>query len=65
MNSTSTGFLAAGVAATGASQTQAVLWTSRTGLTWQRKTAAQLGLAGPGRDRAEHLLHHPPAVPTR
>jgi hypothetical protein len=25
-----------------------VIWTSRDGLTWQRQTAAQLGLAGPG-----------------
>jgi hypothetical protein len=48
MNSTSSGFLAAGVAATSGSQTQAVLWTSPDGLTWQRHTAAQLGLAGPG-----------------
>ena len=48
LNSTSDGFLAAGVAADGAQATQAVLWTSRDGVTWQRKTAAQLGLAGPG-----------------
>ena len=27
---------------------QAVIWTSRDGVTWQRMTAAQLGLAGPG-----------------
>ena len=25
-----------------------MIWTSRDGVTWQRKTAAQLGLAGPG-----------------
>jgi hypothetical protein len=25
-----------------------VIWTSRDGVTWQRRTAAQLGLAGPG-----------------
>ena len=25
-----------------------MIWTSRDGLTWQRATAAQLGLAGPG-----------------
>ena len=25
-----------------------MIWTSRDGLTWQRMTAAQLGLAGPG-----------------
>jgi len=48
LNSTSDGFLAAGVTATGPHETQAVIWTSRDGLTWQRKTAAQLGLAGPG-----------------
>ena len=48
MNSTSDGFLAAGVAADGSRGTQAAIWTSRDGVTWQRKTAAQLGLAGPG-----------------
>ena len=48
LNSTSSGFLAAGVAADGGQATQAVIWTSRDGLTWQRATAAQLGLAGPG-----------------
>jgi hypothetical protein len=48
LNSTSDGFLAAGVAATGSHTTQAVIWSSRDGVTWQRKTAAQLGLAGPG-----------------
>jgi hypothetical protein len=48
LNSTSDGFLAAGVAASGNHSTQAVIWTSRDGVTWQRKTAAQLGLAGPG-----------------
>jgi hypothetical protein len=48
LNSTSSGFLAAGVAADGNHATQAVIWTSRDGVTWQRKTAAQLGLAGPG-----------------
>jgi hypothetical protein len=48
LNSMSDGFIAAGVAATGPHTTQAVIWTSRNGLTWQRKTAAQLGLAGPG-----------------
>ena len=25
-----------------------MIWTSRDGVTWQRMTAAQLGLAGPG-----------------
>ena len=48
LNSTSDGFLAAGVAAAPGHTTQAVIWTSRDGVTWQRKTAAQLGLAGPG-----------------
>jgi len=47
------GFLAAGTGTgtgTGATRgiSQAVIWTSRNGLTWQRMTAAQLGLAGPG-----------------
>jgi hypothetical protein len=45
LTSTAQGYLAAGTASNG---TQAVIWTSRDGLTWQRKTAAQLGLAGPG-----------------
>ena len=48
LNSTSDGFLAAGAGADGNHATQAVIWTSRDGVTWQRKTAAQLGLAGPG-----------------
>src|SRR5580693_8892676 len=48
LNSTSDGFLAAGVAASGNHATQAAIWTSRDGVTWQRKTAEQLGLAGPG-----------------
>ncbi len=43
---TAGGFLAAG--ATGRGATQAVIWTSRDGVTWLRTTAAQLGLAGPG-----------------
>jgi hypothetical protein len=44
---TAGGFVAAG---TGTSRgvTQAVIWTSRNGVTWQRATAAQLGLAQPG-----------------
>ncbi len=48
---TADGFLAAGTgSANGAGHgaTQAVIWTSRDGVTWQRMTAAQLGLAGPG-----------------
>ncbi len=44
LTSTAQGYLAAGTAG----GTQAVIWTSGDGLTWQRKTAAQLGLAGPG-----------------
>lgn len=44
LNSMSDGFIAAGAN----HGTQAVIWTSRDGVTWQRKTAAQLGLAGPG-----------------
>jgi hypothetical protein len=48
LNSTSGGFIAAGAAADGGHATQAVIWTSRDGVTWQRKTGAQLGLAGPG-----------------
>jgi len=48
LNSTSTGFVAAGATATGNDATQAVIWTSRDGVNWQRKTASQLGLAGPG-----------------
>ena len=44
------GFLAAGAGAGSANNraTQAVIWTSRDGVAWQRMTAAQLGLAGPG-----------------
>ncbi|MGH3234740.1 MAG: hypothetical protein ACRDOH_16105, partial [Streptosporangiaceae bacterium] len=55
---TADGFLAAGAGVgtgvgTGAGSanhktTQAVIWTSRDGVTWQRMTAAQLRLAGPG-----------------
>jgi hypothetical protein len=41
------GFLAAGSQATSAGN-QAVIWTSRDGVTWQRLTAAQLGLQEPG-----------------
>ena len=48
LNSTAQGFLAAGLAPAGHGASQAVLWTSRDGLTWQRETADQLGLAGPG-----------------
>jgi hypothetical protein len=48
LTSTAQGYLAAGTGAAGHGATQAVIWTSANGLTWQRKTAAQLGLAGPG-----------------
>ena len=47
LNNTAQGFLAAGEAAT-AGGNQAVIWTSRDGLTWQRKTATQLGLTALG-----------------
>ena len=40
------GFLAAGYDGAGAAQ-QAVIWTSRDGVTWQRQTASQLGLQEP------------------
>jgi hypothetical protein len=48
---TADGFLAAGAGSAnggGHGATQAVIWTSRDGVSWQRMTAAQLGLAGPG-----------------
>ena len=45
---TATGFLAAGKGNAVGGGTQAVIWTSRDGLTWQRMTAADLGLAGTG-----------------
>ena len=48
LNSTPDGFLAAGVAAAGNGAAQGVIWSTRNGLTWQRKTAAQLGLAHRG-----------------
>ena len=41
------GFLAAGYDGGGASQ-QAVIWTSRDGVSWQRQTASQSGLREPG-----------------
>ncbi len=44
---TADGFVAAGANA-GSGNHSAVIWTSRDGVTWQRMTAAQLGLAGPG-----------------
>jgi len=48
LTNTAQGFLAAGEAATAGGGTQAVIWTSRDGLTWQRKTATQLGLVAFG-----------------
>ena len=48
ITNTAQGFLAAGVADAGGGGTQAVAWTSKDGLTWQRKTAAQLGLTALG-----------------
>jgi hypothetical protein len=48
LNNTAQGFLAAGEAATAGGGNQAVIWTSRDGLTWQRKTATQLGLTALG-----------------
>jgi len=46
---TADGYLAAGSGAgPGQGHHLAVIWTSRDGLTWQRMTAAQLGLAAPG-----------------
>jgi Protein kinase domain len=45
---TSAGFLAAGSNNAAEGAPQAVIWTSRDGVTWQRMTAAQLGLAAPG-----------------
>ena len=46
---TGDGYLAAGSGAgSGTGHHTAVIWTSRDGLTWQRMTAAQLGLAAPG-----------------
>ena len=47
LNSAGRGFAAAGMTTAGG-VSRAVLWTSRDGLTWQRRTAAQIGLAGPG-----------------
>jgi hypothetical protein len=45
---TAAGFLAAGTGRAAGGGTQGVVWTSRDGLTWQRLTAASLGLAGAG-----------------
>jgi len=48
LTATADGFLAAGQAQVAGGGTQAVIWTSRDGVTWQRLTAAQLGLTPPG-----------------
>jgi len=48
LTGTADGYLAAGEAPAGGGGTQAVIWTSRDGLTWQRKTAVQLGLTVSG-----------------
>jgi hypothetical protein len=48
ITATADGFVAAGTAAVSGGGTQAVVWTSHDGITWQRKTAAQLGLTAPG-----------------
>jgi serine/threonine protein kinase len=49
VTSTADGFLAAGQGKTGDGGTEAVVWTSHDGLTWQRITASQLGLATSGK----------------
>ena len=51
VTSTPGGFLTAGYQVTSAGN-QAVIWTSRDGVTWQRQTAAQLGLHEPAGPRA-------------
>jgi len=45
---TAGGYLAAGKGNAPGGGTQAVIWTSRDGLTWQRMTAPSLGLTGAG-----------------
>jgi len=45
---TADGFLAAGNGKTSGGGTEAVIWLSHDGVTWQRMTAAQLGLAAAG-----------------
>ena len=46
LTGTADGFLAAGQAQAPDGKTQAVIWTSRDGVSWQRMTAAQAGLGG-------------------
>jgi hypothetical protein len=48
ITATENGLVAAGTAVVSGGGTQAVVWTSRNGVTWQRKTAAQLGLTDSG-----------------
>jgi hypothetical protein len=48
LTKTASGFLAAGQAAAAGGGSQGVIWISHDGLSWQRMTAAQLGLAAPG-----------------
>jgi hypothetical protein len=48
LTNTAAGFLAAGVTPASGGGTQAVIWTSKDGLTWQRKTAVQAGLTALG-----------------
>jgi hypothetical protein len=48
ISSTAQGFLAAGATTASGGGTEAVIWTSKNGLAWQRKTAAQLGLTAGG-----------------
>jgi serine/threonine protein kinase len=45
---TADGFIAAGHGKTSGGGTEAVVWTSHNGLTWQRMTASQLGLTTSG-----------------
>jgi Protein kinase domain len=50
LTATEDGFLAAGQTPAPGGGTQAVIWTSRDGLTWHRMTAAQAGLDAAGQD---------------
>jgi hypothetical protein len=53
---TAQGFLAAGAGSAGGGSSQAVIWTSPDGVTWNRMTAAQLGLAAAG-ERVLNISH--------
>ncbi len=60
---TAEGFLAAGKANTEGGGSEAVIWTSRDGLTWHRMTAADLGLAAAGEVvQSISLATHPGAM---